>query len=335
MTSDPKIIFFTNLVQVNVLTLKNQLTIIRINIKDLAEPSKRLADDLNRQVKREEERTTDEEAAERNAENDEKLIDIEQKDALLLDLGSSEAEEAQRTAEDEVNELIDLMTLTESNILNEQLKELEKLEQEKRQRDNSNALNRVQDASAFLLYKTPFDFINSTFASKSSSQSANLISQNLFETTSSTAAASASAGGGGAFKSFTALMSKASDDFEKEWQSAFGSATSISARHEESNSNFASVSESPSGTKSDTTSFFSSPSHDSLFSAQLIKNSGTDLFDAGSLNLFASSSSNQASGVGEQSKATSQAAAKTDQSKVIKFILEIKGILKSSFCFLE
>jgi hypothetical protein len=277
-------------------------------IKDLAEPSRRLADNLNRQEGRK--KGDGDEPTEKAGENDEKLIDIEQKDAVLLDLNETtdtrsreerEAEEeSQRTAEDEVNELIDLMTLTETSILNEQLKELEKLEQEKRQRNSHS--NKVQDASAFLLNKTPFDFINS-FASKPA-QPTDLINPNLFDTTSSMASAS---GAGGAFKSLTALMSKASEDFEKEWQAAFGSATSSSSKQDDTQSNYASVSESPKGMKSDNSSFFSSPSHDSLFTAQLM-NKNPDLFDASSLKLFASSSASV-----DQAKANSQPA-KTDHN---------------------
>jgi hypothetical protein len=302
-------------------------------IKDLAEPSRRLADNLNR---RGSEKEAVAETVEKQIldESDAQLIDIDQKDSALLDLSElerpSEQELAQQNVEDEVNELIDLMTLTETNILNEQLAELEKLEQEKRQRNAVNGSgSKVPDVSGFLLNKTPFDFLNSTF-SKSSSNTAttatiatalqpavsDLMNQNLFDTTASSAAAS---GVSNSFRSFTALMSKASDDFEKEWQSAFSSATVTAAKvSDESNETASPKSNNPFG------SFFSSPTHTGLFSSHLMKKNAFDNSSQKLLNPSSNSSGVMSASSSSASAAatapTSSAGQNDKQSKVCFFI---------------
>ncbi|RNA38332.1 islet cell autoantigen 1-like isoform X1, partial [Brachionus plicatilis] len=90
-------------------------------IKDLVEPSRKLAQLVKRTESQEEAMRKENEE-----KSEEKLIEIEQNEK-----------------EDQINELIDLMTESESTVLNEQLKELELLDKEKQEK-----LNKIQKEQA-------------------------------------------------------------------------------------------------------------------------------------------------------------------------------------------
>ena len=123
-----------------------------------------------------------------------------------------------KSYEDEVNELIDLMTLNEASNLNEQLKELEQLEMEKKQRndkfqitDNSKKmdLNSLLGGSVGGLIKSnPIKSTNNDLIDIDLERASNMsaLQNNL--------------------KAFNDLISHANDEFEKEWESAFTQSTS-------------------------------------------------------------------------------------------------------------
>ncbi len=120
-----------------------------------------------------------------------------------------------KSYEDEVNELIDLMTLNEASNLNEQLKELEQLELEKKKRndkfqisDNSKKmdLNSLLGGSVGGLIKSnPMKTSNNDLIDIDSERASNVsaLNNNL--------------------KAFNDLINHANDEFEKEWESAFAS----------------------------------------------------------------------------------------------------------------
>lgn len=110
-------------------------------IKDLVEPSKKLAEIVNK--------VTKEEPDENKEQNE---IDIDKIDTLI-DLTESEIKIKQEQEDneikvDEANQLIDLMTLNEGSTLKEELKELELLELEKSKR-NSKDLKITSSNSLF------------------------------------------------------------------------------------------------------------------------------------------------------------------------------------------
>lgn len=136
-----------------------------------------------------------------------------------------DTEPDKKAVEDEVNELIDLMTLTEANSLNEQLKELEQLEQEKKQR---TANNQQADKSPSSLL---FSFVNSSTGKKSTeNQSQSLFSGlgSIPKSTSNDLLGLDSLNPNMTslnLKSFNDLLNNTSDEFEREWNSAFATST--------------------------------------------------------------------------------------------------------------
>jgi hypothetical protein len=120
-----------------------------------------------------------------------------------------------KNIEDEVSKLIDLMALNEAHDLNEQLKELESQELRKQQiqsqiNNNNNNNQSGNKVFSFLgLNKDKDSLIDMSGNQSSSSSNNNGLNDsmsNYFQT------------------SFTELINKASDDFEKEWDSVFGNA---------------------------------------------------------------------------------------------------------------
>jgi len=170
-------------------------------IKDLVEPSKRLAEICNT-VKKEE---TDDELILEKSKNDSTLIDFEEQPG-------TEFKEEEKSV-DQVNELIDLMTLNEAGSLNEQLKELEMLEQEKMKRISSKASNENNKFinSILNISKSSDEFssrnhkTSSDFGSKADTN--NLLDfgetqmSNIFN--------------------FKDLLNNTNNEFETEWNSAF------------------------------------------------------------------------------------------------------------------
>jgi hypothetical protein len=142
-----------------------------------------------------------------------------------------------RTAEDEVSELIDLMTMKEADTLSEQMKELEKLEMEKRQRQqgayatvgggigappqsaHASGVLGTASAAAASLFSAKFPFVkNSTSSTTGGAKSSNL--EDLLGLEVDTLAKPTSSGN---MQLFSDLLTNASDEFEREWQSAFSS----------------------------------------------------------------------------------------------------------------
>jgi hypothetical protein len=141
------------------------------------------------------------------------------------------------------------MTIKEADTLNEQLKELEKLEMEKKQRQlganpaasaaatsaQSNQSGMLNTAASLFSAKFPFGNKSSTTVGSSSNKST---------TAAATAAAAATASSNlqdllgleadmlakqtpsGNLQLFNDLLTNASDEFDREWQSAFSSSTS-------------------------------------------------------------------------------------------------------------
>lgn len=148
----------------------------------------------------------------------------------LVEFGEfvSDQGEPKNDAVDELNELIDLMTLAEETRLTEQMKELEQLEAEKRQRI-TGASPASSTGPANLLNKEKSPLIPTTasglfsFMKKSSPASAETSSkQDLFELLGNTTGQSDPNGiGSSTLKSINDLFSNANDEFEREWQSVF------------------------------------------------------------------------------------------------------------------
>lgn len=122
--------------------------------------------------------------------------------------------------EDEVNELIDLMTLTEATSLNEQMKELEQLELEKRQRVNNNQQDKSPSSSLF-------SFVN--MSNKKSDDTSSLLGA-LGSTSDDLISLGQMQSSG--MLSFSDLLNNTSDEFEREWQSAFASSASVNLENE-------------------------------------------------------------------------------------------------------
>ncbi len=114
-----------------------------------------------------------------------------------------------------MNELIDLMTLNEAGQLNEQLKELEQLEQEKRQRILSSAKMTSSQHQPAKVGQT-IDF-NSLFGSGQKQPA------NTAESASASTSAATSQTMRGAFNE---LINNANQEFEKEWES-WGASTAV------------------------------------------------------------------------------------------------------------
>ena len=143
-------------------------------IKDLVEPSRKMA-----QLQNEKENQEKPVKLENQEKNDEKLIEIEKNDT-----------------EDKLNELIDLMTESEAGVLNEQLKELELLEQEKKERLNVTQKDQVN--------KSPSSFV---FNFVKSNEENDLINLDSMTTNMK-------------FTHFNDLLNTSNAEFEKEWESA-------------------------------------------------------------------------------------------------------------------
>lgn len=179
-------------------------------IKDLVEPSRKMArqkvDNSNRKDLIEDDSSLDQSIL---REHKETLINFDEtSESLDPNTDATESNEHKRV--DEVNQLIDLMTLNEANDLNEQLKELEILEQEKKSRNNLKDKTNSKSASNELGSKlTEFGaFVsNSIAATKEPNSSTDLVDLDL--------------GIESKDQGFKDMLSNASDEFEREWQSAF------------------------------------------------------------------------------------------------------------------
>ena len=139
-------------------------------------------------------------------------------------------EELGRGVEDELNELIDLMTLAEETRLSEQMRELEQLEAEKRQRmaPSNTALTatsaKEKEKQVPSTASGLFSFMKKSTTAESTPK------QDLFEIMGAAGVGSAASGsqsssglGGLAnLRSINELFSNANDEFEREWQSVFG-----------------------------------------------------------------------------------------------------------------
>lgn len=170
-----------------------------------------------------------------------------QENNQFFDQSNQETGEQKRPVEDELNELIDLMTLSEADRLNEQLKELEQLEMEKRQKslvrenhglstgvnnankDNANKSSPLSSSGLFSFIKKVSAQSPTTNPSGQHFNSAASHDFSLFDLTnnqasSATASSAATSTSGGMlnFKStITDMFSNANEEFEKEWQSVF------------------------------------------------------------------------------------------------------------------
>lgn len=213
--------------------------------------------------------------------------------------------QGKKSVYDEVNELIDLMTLNEANNLNEQLKELEQLEQEKKQRNMGADKHGQSPAnkkwpSLFANTKLPFELDSLIPASKS-------VNSNLATDYASLDSMANPSGGVSAasnLTSFADILNNASDEFEKEWNSAFTSTT-----HDNSHEN----NRTTSPLKSDF-DFFSSTNNTNMPSASSneINSLFSQLTNKNSENLFNSSDSSELNSAKNANNATSS---KTQPSK--------------------
>lgn len=243
-------------------------------IKDLVEPSKKLAKMIKDKEEGEGEAgenesgetgksTKNDDTESKSTENDEKLIDVsndnvlaaasaadgsqsqtsQEKTATLSefgdfvgDVGSMNGQSAINNKEelgrgvDELNELIDLMTLAEETRLSEQMRELEQLEAEKRQRmaPSNTALTatstKEKEKQVPSTASGLFSFMKKSTTAESTPK------QDLFEIMGAAGVGSAASGsqsssglGGLAnLRSINELFSNANDEFEREWQSVFG-----------------------------------------------------------------------------------------------------------------
>lgn len=216
-------------------------------IKDLVEPSKKLADMSSSNNKA---LTSDTDSDNIN-KRDSELINVNdcsnngQASTAngLIDFNdpkeSNNLEIGKKSYEDEVNELIDLMTLNEASNLNEQLKELEQIELEKKQRTTTtttnNNNNNKTSANENKNTKKAIDLF-ALFGNLSSSSS----NSGAIKTSDQVMASSPPPADTSSleldrtsninlfknnFKSFNDLISNANDEFEKEWESAFKSSS--------------------------------------------------------------------------------------------------------------
>jgi hypothetical protein len=191
-------------------------------IKDLVEPSKKVADIVNKskdEIKKLE-KVSQQLEQEIEDENKSKLISFD-------DLEEEKKEEEEDKPLDEVNQLIDLMTLNEANSFNEQLKELEQLEEEKKKRKTNNtSKDKLESIKLLNDSKLTFDFsassISKVFTRTSNNNNGNektdlvnLDFNNLANATNTNTQSP------NVFSSFNELINSKNDEFEREWQSAF------------------------------------------------------------------------------------------------------------------
>lgn len=179
-------------------------------IKALVDPDKRPSDSpLNKAIK------------DKEPDNDSSLdqsVTSDKKDTLIdFEYETQKAEEQlleldqDTKSVDEVNQLIDLMTLNEASELDEQLKELELLEADKKNRSIANASTnqKVNELSNKLSEFGAFVTSSLTSAEPTSTAGGDLVSLNVGEQQM------------GGLQAFKEILSNASDEFEREWQSAF------------------------------------------------------------------------------------------------------------------
>lgn len=207
-------------------------------IKDLVEPSKRLAEIVNKENKEinksnEEKQSNDEN---KSVDNPNTLINFEE----TLDEKETDKDDddlIDNKSLDKVNELIDLLTLNEAHSINEQLRELEQLEEEKKKRstanNNSNSKEKSENVKLLNDSKFTFDFsagsISKIFSRSTTETSAtmptttkspdhtNLVDLEFDNLNNSNSQSP------NVLKSFKDLLNSKNDEFEREWQSAFGS----------------------------------------------------------------------------------------------------------------
>ena len=222
-------------------------------IKDLIEPSKRLAEIANKS-------TEDIDKSKKDEKDSNEKTSQQSDDNTLISLDDVSDEIKQKNKDDEddddlidnrsldkVNELIDLMTLNEAHSINEQLKELEQLEEEKKKRNNANNNSSKDKSESIKLLndsKFTFDFnaasISKIFARNTTETSAtpptitkspdNLVDLEFDNLANSSQSPNV-------LKSFKDLLNSKNDEFEREWQSAFSS-TSSTQQQEQTNDEF-------------------------------------------------------------------------------------------------
>lgn len=162
-------------------------------IKDLVEPSKQVAEKFNN--------------INENDNNDsvlESSITSEKIDTLI------EFDENIDQTVDQVSELIDLMTKNEADDLSEQLKELELLEKEKKNRNQTTKNSQQLSARSEELTNklTEFGaFISNPVTSKPETESLVDLDMGINQQAN--------------FQTFNDILNNASNEFEKEWNSAF------------------------------------------------------------------------------------------------------------------
>lgn len=186
-------------------------------IKDLVEPSKRMAEKGCNVSKPQENQNLQETVSKINKE---KLIDLDLETSKLEEKSVSDYKRnddkqiRDTKSVEEVNELIDLMTLNEASSLNEQLKELEILELDKRSRGSIIDINDLKktgsNKSENLTNKlSDFEaFVTSSISLSESNTTTNFV--DFDDETQQTG-----------LKTFKDIMSDAGDAFEREWESAF------------------------------------------------------------------------------------------------------------------
>ena len=204
-------------------------------IKDLVEPSKKVAEIVNKSKEEANKLNTDQ------LEPVSKLIDLD--DIIGQDddeVTESIANDLDNKSLDDVNELIDLLTLKEQDKISEQLRELEQLEEEKKKRNSGNISNRKEKSDSIKLLndsKLTFDFSAASISKVFSRTVANNPTTEILATVNSSSTNSNNNTGDltdldftqspNVFKTFNDLLINTNDEFEREWQSAFTSTNSI------------------------------------------------------------------------------------------------------------
>jgi len=204
-------------------------------IKDLVEPSKKVAEIVNKSKEEANKLNTDQ------LEPVSKLIDLD--DIIGQDydeVTESIANDLDNKSLDDVNELIDLLTLKEQDTISEQLRELEQLEEEKKKRNSGNISNRKEKSDSIKLLndsKLTFDFSAASISKVFSRTVANNPTTEILATVNSSSTNSNNNTGDltdldftqspNVFKTFNDLLINTNDEFEREWQSAFTSTNSI------------------------------------------------------------------------------------------------------------
>lgn len=209
-------------------------------IKDLVEPSKKVAEIIN---KSKEEAAAA--AAILNTEKSESVSQLIDLDDMIRQDDDEDAESIAKDLDnkslDDVNELIDLLTLKEQDTISEQLRELEQLEEEKKKRNAGNNSNRKEKSDSIKLLnesKLTFDFSAASISKVFSRTAANNPTAEIMATANSSISNSINANKSdladldftqspNVSKTFNDLLINTNDEFEREWQSAFTS-TNIS-----------------------------------------------------------------------------------------------------------